>query len=63
MLLIKVRIFREVESEVFLNCLELNNIVISTGGGIVKNPKNFENIDKDKFVIVNIKRKYEIYGH
>ena len=51
--------FREKESEILEKLSELNNAVISTGGGIVLSKKN-RNIMKKKGITIFINRKPDI---
>lgn len=50
--------FRKHESSVFRQALKNDNVVISTGGGIITFPENFETIDKNKFIIIYLYRDF-----
>ena len=50
--------FREKESDCVLEISKRENVIISTGGGIIKNPKNME-VLRDKGIVIYIDRPVE----
>ncbi len=42
--------FRQLESEVAKECSEMNNVVVSTGGGVILNQENIKNLKKSSLI-------------
>jgi shikimate kinase len=53
--------FRKIESEVLLNITSKNNLIVSTGGGIVLNLANLENMKASGYIITLIATPDVIY--
>ena len=51
--------FRKIESDIIREVSELDNIVISTGGGVVLNKENMDNLRKNG-VIVNLAPSFDV---
>ncbi len=54
--------FRKTECEVIKKAAEMKNVVIATGGGVVLNEQNIENLRKTG-VIFNLSPDFRLYGN
>jgi shikimate kinase len=52
--------FREMEAEVIKELSEREELILSTGGGVVLDEKNMENLKDNGFVVVFLNRDVEI---
>lgn len=52
--------FRDLESEVALSLREAEDVVISTGGGIITRPANMENLKYNGGVVVYLRTSFEM---
>lgn len=51
--------FRKIESDIIREVSELDNVIISTGGGVVLNKENMDNLRKNG-VIVNLAPSFDV---